>query len=220
MSFVDDEDYETQNEVDVDNISAQDNVNANGQTNNEGQNTDVVAATTRPSSSPNDHSHDEKQKPIVNQRLMTGVLVGDMLHNFADGVFIGAAFLLCDHAIGWSILAGTIYHEIAQEISDFFLLTQKCNLPPLKALAWNFASGLSVTFGGILVLGMDVSNYAIGVLLSMSAGVYINVAAKECMPIVDTLAVTLSDRAMAFFFFVLGAVPIGLVLLNHQHCEA
>ena len=83
----------------------------------------------------------------------------------------------------------------------------------------NFCSGLSVTLGGLVVLATDVSNFAIGVLLSMSSGLYIHVAAKECMPIVDRLAVSLSDKALALLAFVLGAIPIGLVLLNHEHCE-
>jgi hypothetical protein len=37
---------------------------------------------------------------------------------------------------------------------------------------------------------------------------------------VDRLAETIQDRAIAFLFFALGAIPIGLVLLNHNHCEA
>lgn len=156
----------------------------------------------------------------VNKRLVSGLILGDALHNFADGVFVGAAFLLCDSSVGWSVLASTIYHELAQEVSDFFLLTQHANLPPIIALVLNFLSGLAVTLGGIIVLATNVTNYALGVILSMSAGVYINVAAKECMPTVDRLAVTTKDRVLALFAFGCGAVPIGLVLLNHEHCEA
>jgi zinc transporter ZupT len=156
----------------------------------------------------------------INQRLVSGIILGDSLHNFADGVFVGVAFLLCDSSLAWSVLASTIYHELAQEISDFFLLTQHAHLPPLIALALNFLSGLAVTLGGLVVLATDVSNFTLGVILSMSSGVYINVAAKECMPTVDRLAITIPDRLLAFVAFAMGAVPIGLVLLHHQHCEA
>jgi zinc transporter ZupT len=163
---------------------------------------------------------EREERKQVNWKLVVGLTVGDALHNFADGIFIGVAFLLCEHSLAWSVFAGTIYHELAQEVSDFFLLTQHAHLPPLKALALNFTSGLSVLLGGIVILSTDISNYALGVILSMSAGVYINVAAKECMSTVDPLADTPGRRALAFFAFAMGAIPIGLVLLNHAHCEA
>lgn len=166
-----------------------------------------------------EYGHERREDRSINFRLISAITLGDALHNFADGIFIGVGFLLCDTAVGWSILASTIYHELAQEVSDFFLLTEHAHLPPLPALALNFASGLSVTLGGIVVLSADVSNFAIGVILSMSAGIYICLAAKECMPTVDRLAVTVKERIMAFFFFAFGAIPIGLVLLNHEHCE-
>jgi len=73
-------------------------------------------------------------QPAINKRLVSAIILGDALHNFSDGVFVGVGFLLCDNALAWSILASTIYHELAQELSDFFLLTQHCHLPPLIAL--------------------------------------------------------------------------------------
>lgn len=82
----------------------------------------------------------------------------------------------------------------------------------------NFASGLSVMIGGIIVLATNISDFAIGILLSMSSGVYIHIAAKECMPVVDRMAKTNQDRLVAFVAFALGAIPIGLVLMDHQHC--
>ena len=81
----------------------------------------------------------------------------------------------------------------------------------------NFASGLSVMIG-IIVLATNISDFAIGILLSMSSGVYIHIAAKECMPVVDRMAKTNQDRLVAFVAFALGAIPIGLVLMDHQHC--
>lgn len=166
-----------------------------------------------------EHEDRDGEEHEINIRLVSAILLGDALHNFADGIFIGVAFLLCDDALAFSILASTIYHELAQEVSDFFLLTEHAHLPPLKALVFNFVSGLSVTLGGVLVLAFEISNFTIGVILSMSAGIYICIAAKECMPIVDQLAVNTKDRLCAFFFFAFGAIPIGLVLLNHHHCE-
>ena len=54
----------------------------------------------------------------------------------------------------------------------------------------------------------------------MSAGVYVYITACECVP--KIMAERLSPRQTLVFilWFTLGAIPIGLVLLNHGHCEA
>ena len=84
----------------------------------------------------------------------------------------------------------------------------------------NFVSGLSVMFGVILILAMDVSRMATGCILAVSAGVYVHVAASECIPRIEKEVKCCKDRAVSVLCFVVGAIPIGLVLLNHGHCEA
>jgi len=44
------------------------------------------------------------------------------VHNFADGVTIGAAFLSCSTSIGWTVTASAILHEIPHELADFMAL--------------------------------------------------------------------------------------------------
>jgi zinc transporter ZupT len=55
------------------------------------------------------------------------------------------------------------------------------------ALTLNFISGLSVMFGVIVILATDVSNETVGVLLSMSAGVYFYIAFTDCAPRISKL---------------------------------
>lgn len=154
----------------------------------------------------------------INYRLAASLFVGDLLHNFADGIFIGTAFNLCDRSVAIAVAAATVYHELAQELADYFLLTEHCGIPPVKALILNFLCGLSVVFGVILILALDVSNMATGCILAVSAGVYVHVAASECIPRIEKELKTFKDRAVSILCFVIGAVPIGLVLLNHGHC--
>ncbi|KAL3921335.1 MAG: hypothetical protein SGPRY_004940, partial [Prymnesium sp.] len=69
---------------------------------------------------------DEQQMELSSRlRLIFSVLVGDSLHNLCDGFFIGAGFRYCGDSRGWSIAAASIIHEIAQELSDYALLTGK-----------------------------------------------------------------------------------------------
>jgi hypothetical protein len=78
------------------------------------------------------------------------------------------------------------------------------------------------------VLSIDFDEASIGAILSVSAGVYLYIGVGECIPRVQGILRTANvsnreklRRVLIFFvFFVVGAVPISLVLLNHGHCEA
>ncbi|KAJ1634194.1 hypothetical protein T492DRAFT_865546 [Pavlovales sp. CCMP2436] len=61
--------------------------------------------------------------PHTCRRVLASVLIGDALHNFADEIFIGTAFLTCDPSVGRTVTVCTVAHKISQEIADFFLLT-------------------------------------------------------------------------------------------------
>jgi zinc transporter ZupT len=160
----------------------------------------------------------EPKEKIINYRLATSLFLGDFFHNFADGIFLGTAFKLCERSVAIAVAVATIYHELAQELADYFLLTEHCGIPPVKALILNFLNGLSVVIGVIIILALDVSNMATGCILAVSAGVYVHVAASECIPRIEKELKTFKDRAISILCFFLGAVPIGLVLLNHGHC--
>jgi zinc transporter ZupT len=166
-----------------------------------------------------DETAPARHQPPVNFPLAISILLGDAIHNFTDGVFLGNSFLLCSRDIAWTMVATTIYHELAQELADYVLLTSHCGLPIWKALLANFLSGLSVLFGALVILAADLSDQATGVILAISAGVYLHITAVECLPRV--MEITKAKRRLFLLFlgmFVLGAVPIGLVLLNHGHC--
>jgi zinc transporter ZupT len=161
----------------------------------------------------------KKKKPI-NYKLAISLILGDGFHNFADGIFLGNAFLLCSRSVAYAIVGGTIYHELAQELADYFLLTTHCGLKPPVALVLNFLSGLSVMLGVVVIFALPVDATATGCILAISAGVYVYIAASECMPRVEQEIKSYFDRFSSMLCFTLGAVPIGLVLLSHGHCEA
>mmetsp|Transcript_14799 Transcript_14799/g.18036 ORF Transcript_14799/g.18036 Transcript_14799/m.18036 type:complete len:234 (-) Transcript_14799:231-932(-) len=144
----------------------------------------------------------------------------DIFCNFSDGVFIGVGFMLCDNnTIAFTIVGMTLYHEIAQEIADYFILTRHCGFTYKQALLLNFTTGLSVVLGGILVLAVGMSDMSIGVLLAFATGTFINIAACECLPRVNSVSTTAKDKLLLLALFTCGAVPIGLTLLNHVHCD-
>jgi zinc transporter ZupT len=119
------------------------------------------------------------------KRIFCGILLGDFMHNFVDGLFIAAGFLNCGPTMGWSIVAASVYHEIAQEVADFVILTDPMqgNLSAPFALLVNFLSGTGVIFGVICMLGQDqMDNYDAGMLLAFGGGIYLQIGAAEAMP--------------------------------------
>ena len=156
-----------------------------------------------------------------NWALLGSIMISDFFCNFADGVFIGSGFLLCSKTVAYGIVVSTVYHELAQEIADFVLMTHTCRLSVTTALVLNSIQGLAVFLGAVLILATEPSQASIGVLLAFSAGVFMHVTSAECVPnIISQLHKNATNTAIFFVCFTLGAVPIGLVLLDHGHCEA
>lgn len=186
---------------------------------------DMSSTPQQPPELPSSSSKDEmldKSTQASKARIVGGVLLGDFMHNLCDGVFIGTAFLNCGPSFGWSVCGSSIGHEIAQELSDYLVLTSAVQggLKPVKALLYNFLSGMGVLLGVIIVIGADtVSTESVGVILAFGGGVYIHVGAAECLPRVYALSKTWETRTSSLMAFLVGAIAIGLVLLNHGHCE-
>jgi zinc transporter ZupT len=171
---------------------------------------------------------DEVQKPAaeadaptlsIRARLVGGILIGDFFHNLCDGFFIGAAFKGCGNSFGWTVAASTIFHEIAQELSDYFILTGPlAKIRPPVALGLNFISGLSVLLGAIIVCSEDIPDEQTGLLLAFGGGTYLHIAFTESMPRIYNPLLSVRARAASLGMFLVGAIAIGLVLLEHEHC--
>ena len=63
-------------------------------------------------------------------------LMGDVIHNFIDGLVIGAAYIV-NVSAGVSVTLAVIFHEIPQEIGDFGVLIHS-GFSRKKALISNF----------------------------------------------------------------------------------
>jgi len=161
----------------------------------------------------------EKIKPVIDKQLVASILLGDAFHNLADGILIAASFVSCNISLAISIAAITIVHELAQEIGDFILLTKLAGLSICKALILNFISGMTVVLGGVIFLLAQPTDQATGIMLTIGAGVYVNIAATETMPRLKEIVRTRMDRIWSLIGCIIGTIPIGLVLLNHHHCE-
>lgn len=179
----------------------------------------------------NDHPSDTKvsfenegvktPKPQkINSRMASDILIGAALHNFFDGMFIGAAFMTCSNATAVCLTIITIWNEITQQAADYFLLTKCAGISIPRALLLIFASSLSDVIGALVIVGANLGNMGIGILLAFAAGVYLHISASDCLPRVYAVVIGSRDRWNSLGFFVIGTLPIGLSLLKHGHCDA
>lgn len=78
------------------------------------------------------------------------ILYGDGVHNFIDGLAIGASFLV-SIPVGIATSIAIILHEIPHEIGDFAALIHG-GLNRKKAIYYNFISALTAIIGTVVAL--------------------------------------------------------------------
>jgi len=162
---------------------------------------------------------DAKEYDKVNFRLATSIFVSDIAHNFFDGIFIGVAFKTCSHTAAVLVTMITIYKEISHEVTGYFLLTKYAGVSIPRAVLLIFISDIYVVVGGMMILSINQGELAIGVFLAIASGVYLHISASECQPRVYSVVKVSRDRWFSLLFFVTGALPVGLTLLSHRHCN-
>jgi len=139
------------------------------------------------------------------------ILISDSVHNFLDGLTVGAAFLV-NPGLGFVTALAVAAHEIPQELGDFGILIHggwKKN----KALLFNFLSGLTMVGGGIIAwfLAQDLE---IMFLLPFAAGNFIYIAASDLLPEIKHCDIW-SRNLVHFFAFLAGiALMYGLLFLG------
>ncbi len=108
-------------------------------------------------------------------------LVGDVVHNFIDGLIIAGSYLV-SIPLGFATTIAVILHEIPQEISDFGVLMHG-GFTKKKALFFNFLTALTAFIGAgvALILGNIMEGFGI-YLLAFTAGGFIYIAGSDLIP--------------------------------------
>lgn len=109
------------------------------------------------------------------------VLLSDGVHNFIDGVIIGASFM-ASLPLGLATTLAVILHEIPQEIGDFAVLLHS-GYTAKRALYLNFLSALLAIFGTAVafILGNKGEAFTIWIL-PFAAGGFIYIALSDLIP--------------------------------------
>ncbi len=125
--------------------------------------------------------HHEQRRETMRKTSIPLVIFGDTIHNFIDGIAIGAAFIT-NPSFGLVIAFATFLHETPHEIGDFGILISS-GWSRSKTFMANLLSA-SATFPGALLVyfGFQGADKQIGALLAISAGVFLYLGATDFLP--------------------------------------
>ena len=133
-------------------------------------------------------------------------IIGDGIHNFVDGMIIAASFLV-GFSVGLATTIAVIFHEFPQEMGDYGILVY-AGFKRGKALLINFVVALTVVLGGLsAALFIEMVEAFSGLLIALSAGGFIYLAASELIPELHKEK-SLKKSVIQFIFFILGITLI------------
>jgi zinc and cadmium transporter len=151
------------------------------------------------------HTHDCE---VHGRSAASLVLVGDAVHNFVDGIMIGAA-VLTSLPLGVSTAVAVAAHEIPQEVGDFAVLLH-AGYNRRRALALNILSGCAGLGGAALaVLMVDVVPAIRPTLLCVGAASFLYIAMSDLIPDLHSGRI----EGSAFRQLLLVALGIATILL-------
>lgn len=143
------------------------------------------------------------------------LLVGDSVHNLADGIVIASAFLI-NPAVGIATTIGIALHEIPQEIVEFAILL-KAGYSKGKAAFYNFLSASTVIVGvAITILLANTFGNYIWILTGLAAGNLLYIAASDLLPDLQEVSRQHGTTWQPFVAMLVGLLGI-MFILNLTH---
>lgn len=167
---------------------------------------------------PHIHHHHDDGHCHGHSKSGRNVLIGDALHNIADGFILVPAFMVSP-VLGLGTAASIFIHEALQEVSEFFVL-KHAGFETKKALIYNFLVSLTIFIGiglGLLILNTEVIQ---GVLLAIAAGFFMFVLFQDLIP-TQHGALKTKDGLWHILLLIIGVVILFAVqsFFSHSHTE-
>lgn len=128
------------------------------------------------------------------------ITLSDALHNFIDGLAIGASFTV-SILTGFSTSTAIVCEEFPHELGDFvILLNAGMSIP--QAIFFNLLSAVSCYFG--LVFGILLgSNFAPNAIFAIAGGMFLYIALADMFPEMDNILREQERTSTKIIFFVI-----------------
>ncbi|XP_016425105.1 zinc transporter ZIP4-like [Sinocyclocheilus rhinocerous] len=133
-----------------------------------------------------DEQNNEKSllEPISSTRgkrlLPFMITIGDGIHNFADGLAMGAAFSVSWRS-GLATSLAVLCHELPHELGDFAILLH-CGLSVRKALLLNVGSALTSFIGLYVALSVSTQSITEEWICAVTAGFFLYIGLADMLP--------------------------------------
>ncbi|MCA9354327.1 MAG: ZIP family metal transporter [Candidatus Kaiserbacteria bacterium] len=145
------------------------------------------------------------------------LLIGDGIHNVADGVVLGGAFMV-DPTVGIATAVGLAIHEIPQEIVEFGVLI-RAGYTRTRAALLNLLSASSIIVGVVLIF--IIAEHAedfVWLITGIAAGNLLFLAASDLLPRIHGNLSHYRSIWHSTLSIILGFILMTVVLTwTHEH---
>lgn len=127
------------------------------------------------------HIHGHVHANGVEKKTGMLILVGDGVHNMADGIAIGAACVVSP-GLGLVTTLAVLGHEVPQELSDFTILLSS-GFSRWKAFFLNMLSGMGTLVGVVAAYGgLGYAEAIVPYALSVAAASFLYIGLADLVP--------------------------------------
>uniref|UniRef100_A0A0V0JA89 Zinc transporter ZIP10 n=1 Tax=Schistocephalus solidus TaxID=70667 RepID=A0A0V0JA89_SCHSO len=133
---------------------------------------------------PHGHHHGHSHDLSSVRAIAYTIIAGDGLHNFCDGIAIGASFAESLQG-GLSTALAVLCHELPHELGDFAVLLH-AGMSVKAALFYNTLSSILCSAGMILGVLLGSVPYVNSWLFLLTAGMFVYIALVDMMPELTT----------------------------------
>ncbi|XP_060063006.1 metal cation symporter ZIP14-like [Ylistrum balloti] len=157
----------------------------------------------------NVHSHAHGAEDGVATVAWT-LLLGDALHNFSDGLAIGAAYTE-NVALGISVSLAVLTEELPHELGDIAILLHT-GMTIKRALLLNFLAAVTIYIGMIIGIVVGENTDANTYIFAFAGGLFVYIALADMIPEMNNQAKSAEVRGEDSNLVVFSLQNVGLLV--------